>query len=50
MEGAGGAGGGAVAGVEVACTVEGGVDGVEEIHQLPGGRFICVAALLSLNQ
>lgn len=50
MEGAGGAGGGAVAGVQVAGIVEGGVDRVEEIHQLPGGRFIRVAALLGLKQ
>lgn len=49
VEGAGGADGGAVARVQVAGVVQGGVYGVQEIHELPGGRLVCVAALLSLK-
>ena len=46
---AGGANGGAVAGGKVTGIVQGGVDSVKEIHKLPGGRLVCVAALLCLK-
>lgn len=51
MEGGGRAGGGAAGVVvEVAGAVEGCVDGVQEVHQLPRCCLVRVAALFGLEQ